>query len=445
MQQFFKKINIFTLVLFFLGLSFFILSCKIQDKDTINPLINSDSIIPEVQDIFDIMTFTYLWENQVDQNINLIAYSEPISLVADLRVEEDQFTFIQEGTSVQDALAGTPLGNGINLRYLDDTLYVSYVEPNSPADLAGFKRGNSILRINDNLLTPAPEVTPLVNLNETISITYLDENGFERTTDLIPKEYATSAVIHQEIKQLSNSKKIGYLVYATFSSSSMQELTDAFVTFQTENIDELILDLRYNSGGSVRISQHLASLINNQLAGELFLQLLFSSAYTTYLESEAPQSLEDAKYPFQNISQALNLDRLFILTDRFTASASELIINGLSPFMEVILIGRQTVGKNLGSFVYTIEGSKTYTFLPITFRTANSEGNNDYGDGFTPNFSTFDNVKESFGSLEENMLAQAIYYIENGSFDNDSPNLRLSLPSQKVLNKPIIDRMIIQN
>lgn len=369
-----------------------------------------------VQEAYDIMKLPYFWSEQVNQNLDLKGYGNPVNLVKDLKVAQDRFTFIQEGDAVAKQLQGTPISTGLNLKYLKDTLYISYVDLNSPANLAGLKRAYPVLSINGNTFTPKPNPIPAVNFNSALTLKYLDGNGKPQTKTITPSQYQAKVVVHQEVKTLKNKQKVGYLVYTAFTSNSDQELNAAFANFKQQGIKDLILDLRYNGGGSIDVARHLASLIKNTLKDRVFTQYNYNQPFTEYLKKNSPSRVGQ-KLTFNTPDEGLNLARLFVLTGNGTASASEMIINGLKPFIEVLLIGAKTFGKNVGSYVYTLEGNgKTYTFLPIIIKVSNANNESDYANGFEPNFSSLDDVSEPFGSLDDPMLNQAIHYIENGTF-----------------------------
>ena len=419
-----------------------ILAGCFNDQSTSDP---KPEPLKEVQEAYDIMKLPYLWSEQVDQNLDLTNYRSPIDLVTDLKAAADRFTFIEEGNDIAKELQGTPVSTGLQFKYLNDTLYIAYVDLNSPADLAGLKRSYAVLSINDKTLTPQPSTVPSIDLTQTITLKYLDSDGKTHTKAITPTEYDSKVVIHQEVKTLKiNSKKIGYLVYTAFTSNSDEQLTAAFTNFKTQDIDELVLDLRYNGGGSVLVARQLASLIKRTLKDRIFAQYTYNKPFTEYLKENEPDAINNNKLAFTAPAEGLNLFRLFVLTSSRTASASELIINSLRPFMEVILIGDKTVGKNVASLLYTLEGTiKSYSFLPIIILITNANNESDYGAGFEPNFKSFDDVSEPFGSPNDPMLAQAIYYIENGSFSPVSRLNRRLERNQPTLGDHRIDNMIL--
>ena len=234
------------------------------------------------------------------------------------------------------------------------------------------------------------------------------------------------------------NKKVGYFVYTGFKYPFHQQLNDVFAEFKAEGINELVLDLRYNGGGSVITSALLASMIDGSRPAESSNSIFADLRYNTK-RNEA----EGSVYPFFNevylysntggftgkipMSRLSGITKLYVLTSPSTASASEMIINGLRPYMDVITIGGTTVGKNEGSITvvdsppsYDDPSSRKTTHTvgmqPIVFQIFNADGDADYGDGFVPlieldemNFAK--NIK-AFGDPSEPFLAAALNLIK---------------------------------
>ena len=390
-------------------------------KDNTNP-INDSNIPQDVRDVYSIMSFVYLWADQAATQVplnNLSNYTDPIALVDDMTIEADRFTYIEKGNEIINVLAGTPTDNGITGRFLDDTLYIAHVDPNSPADRAGLRRGHWIKSIGDVVTTPNPGGLTGAIFRGNITVTYIDTEGMANNAVLTPVQYNTPTVVHREVKTVGNTK-VGYLVFNTFGQTSSEELDVAFGDFKNRQVNELILDLRYNGGGFTNVARKLGSLITSAPTGEIFLQQIFNEDFTKAAVEQNADFRKDNTLLFSSENNSLDLDRVFILIHNGTASASEAVINGLRPFINVQLIGRNTSGKNVGSVIYRKgEHLQEHTLLPIAFSVANAQGFSDYAAGFEPNFLTIDNVKVPLGDVRENMLFQALYYIENGVFSGD--------------------------
>jgi hypothetical protein len=219
-----------------------------------------------------------------------------------------------------------------------------------------------------------------------------------------------------------------------FGASSRAELGTVFSQFEAAGINNLIVDLRYNRGGATDTQDTLANLIAPSLAnlGKMY----------TY---EFNQQLQQGNFPllktqpgFGNVSftaanntitfhkaDNIQLFQVFFIVSNSTASASELLINNLRPYIDVKLIGDTTYGKPVGFFPIAISN---YDIYPISFRTINSAGNADYYAGFAPDKLVVDGVDKDWGDTNEPCLAEALKYINTGSFrtlpDNDASQLR---------------------
>jgi C-terminal processing protease CtpA/Prc len=176
----------------------------------------------------------------------------------------------------------------------------------------------------------------------------------------------------------------------------------------------LILDFRYNGGGYVSSAVNLASLIG---PGVSTTDVFSKTKYNSYLMQF--DNLKNVQTPFkakpENLGKILKNNRVYVLTSTRTASASELIINGLKPYMDVFLIGDKTTGKNVGSVAFEDKENpkNPYGILPIISRSFNSLDQSDYTTGFVPNIE----VKESserlkpLGDVKELLLRKAIEQI----------------------------------
>jgi C-terminal processing protease CtpA/Prc len=227
--------------------------------------------------------------------------------------------------------------------------------------------------------------------------------------------------------------------------------------FKSQEITDLVLDLRYNGGGSVRNCVELASMITGQFSNEVFAKQVWNSKLNAYfLDRYGEESQIDRFVSSLSNGTAINslgLSRLFVLTTSESASASELLINGLAPYIEVIQIGEQTVGKNVGSItVYDyIDNQQTknpdhkYAMQPIVLKVANSEGFADYADGLPPTLAADEDVKNMgvLGDVNETFLAIALNRI-TGSAKFTIP--KASLPRTLLVEDPLLiqrQRMIV--
>lgn len=309
---------------------------------------------------------------------------------------------------------------------------IVYVKPNSPASSAGLKRGDIFSQINGNQLTIDNYQGLLGQLSENHTLTYKSidyeakAHGAAQTISLIPVEYAENPNYLNKVFTYGD-RKIGYYVYNLFSqgaSSDSREYTtemdNIFASFKGQNITDLIVDLRFNSGGAESAAQNLASLISKNLGPST---TFVKHEYNDVVEEEIKKSPNLGEgflnVPFisksQSVGTQLRDNRVYILTSTRTASASELIINSLKPFMDIYLVGNTTVGKNVGSIsIYDEEDpNNKWGLQPIVVKLFNSQNQSDYSQGFAPQIMNADNSLYTYplGDPRESMLNNALVQI----------------------------------
>ena len=209
-----------------------------------------------------------------------------------------------------------------------------------------------------------------------------------------------------------SSGKIGYLMYNQFVSNYDDYLKTIFSEFKSNSIDELILDLRYNPGGSINSAIVLASLITGQFENEVFNTEQWNNDIQNYWIDNNPEYLINRFTTFQS---SLNLSRVYILTTRSSASASELIINCLKPYINVVQIGTTTYGKYQASVTLydsdnfsnqNVNRSHSYALQPLVLKTLNVNGVTDYYNGINPDYEYEERAFDmgQVGDLNEPML-----------------------------------------
>ncbi|WP_372767790.1 S41 family peptidase [Lutibacter sp.] len=450
-----KKLSYALVVYLVLGLTFG--SCNKNDEITpdIVEIVKLENPINNF--IWKGMNSWYNWQSNVpnlantkDDNLDayntfLNGYSTPDDLFYSLLFQEgttDRFSWIVDDfVALNNSFQGISKSFGMRLQAVllenkvDIIFYVRYVAPNSPASDAGIIRGNIINALDGIVLNEGNYSATVSKLsNETVTLSIVSENGGiltpieDKTITAI--QLSEDPVYFKTVFPDISGKKVGYLVYNGFRSSYNDELNAAFADFKNEGIDELVLDLRLNGGGSVLTSAYLASMIDASAGSETFAKLTFN----------AKHSIENGSYTFQNtlsvydtngtktgeqaINRLSNISQLYVLTSGSTASASEMIINGLKAFMPVKVIGTTTYGKNVGSITlydspssdYTSETSANsahlYAMQPIVFQIYNKDGQSDYINGFVPDIEVkeyqFWNTILPFGDENEVVLKAAL-------------------------------------
>lgn len=295
---------------------------------------------------------------------------------------------------------------------------ICYVYPNSPAARAGLKRGDVIL---ENNRMPVFGVNELEN-SEGLSLTvgHVNSEG-----DIVPHkevycltaEYIKTSPIIKDTVLYVGGKVVGYLHYCEFANDnkkSLQDLSSVFSRFKEAKVEEFILDLRYNPGGYVSSARHVCSYLAPRSSVEKSALLI-----TKYWNEKMQRKLKDEpsflEEHFDNsrdiLDNNLNLKRLFTITGRYTASASELTISGLRSYMPVIITGERTHGKYVGSVTYVPDDDelKSWALHPIVFSYLNADGES-VKEGMEPNFL----IKESpldmkpLGDPEEPLLKRVL-------------------------------------
>ena len=318
--------------------------------------------------IEDVMQQAYYWQDELPASTN--KNLDPTDYFESLLSNQDRFSRIfPDYQALIDALNGVSLSAGYEFQPLlvsegsdDVIMLVLYTLPDQPADLAGLKRGDVITHINGAALTTANYSTLYAAMQNTYSVDFRRWNEGTQALEPQPQITLSTRVINENPNYLSNvytinGEKIGYYVYNFFSAGTEENpnfydngMESIIKDFKDKGANHLILDLRYNGGGSVSSSINLASLIGNGVDKS---EVYFKYEYNDYIYSLVTSEQggeENLKGYFRdkvdNIGSQLNNNTIYILVGSGTASASELIINGLKPYMNVVLIGETTVGKN---------------------------------------------------------------------------------------------------
>ena len=421
---------------FFLFLSLFIFqSCEDNDdKPATNLTIQNF--------VWKGMNQYYLWQsdvpnladdkfkNQSELNAFLQGYSTPESLFEALRVDKsiDRFSWIVDDyVALEQSFQGTTKNDGVDfgLSYKPGSTteifgYVRYIIPGSDASTKAIKRGDYFTGVNGTQLTVSNYQTLLLNA-ESYTLNLADYNGTTIVSN--GKSVALTKTTLNENPILINKvietggKKIGYLMYNGFFANYDTQLNEAFGSLKSQGITDLILDLRYNGGGSVQTATRLASMITGQFTGKVFAKQQWNEKIEAYFSTNNPEALKNFftdKIGSTSIN-SLNLTKVYIITTKSTASASELIINGLKPYIDVVQIGDLTTGKNVGSI--TIYDSPTfgkenrnpnhrYAMQPIVLKIVNANDSGDYFNGLIPTYSLKENLANlgELGSYETKMI-----------------------------------------
>lgn len=436
-------------------------ACNKKDVTGNNPVTTVSN--SEVNNwIHQTMSNYYLWSTNMPAvaktNLNLNPMNYFTSVLFDYGTT-DRFSWIDSSSSnLINQLNGVNkvLGVKINAFLVDNSksdgdvaLIIAYVLKGSPAEKGGMKRGDIILTVDDQTVTAKNYTTILQNETLKLGFGAYANNTFTsngKTLSLTKIELQTNPILTDTVFNWSG-KKVGYFAYVQFLTSFDDSLRAVFGRFKSKGVNELIVDLRYNGGGYVASADLLTNLMVKDLGArvnKVMNKKIYNAAYTEYLTKQNGTSAFVTN--FQNEANNIgNLNRVFVLTSNGTASASELIINNLKPFMDVILVGDHTYGKNVGSFTITDDKNRwSYGLQPITFKIANSLDQSDYGtvNGFLPNILVTDNVLpyKLLGDPTETFLSKALNVIGPVAYKVNS-----SLASPKMMGTLIQQEAIGDN
>lgn len=352
----------------------------------------------------------YLFYDQVPV-LDLDAYDSPEDLIVDLRVDPDRFTHIRDAdTQAQQFDEGVAFAFGFSSDTdADGQRRISQVLVGSPMDLAGAQRGDILVAANDvpweeltnesflEIFGPRDDGTTVVNL------TLRDGDAADRVISVSRAEFPLLAVQTSTILEHSDTGvRVGYVFFESFIEPAAAELDQVLQSFVDRGIDELVLDLRYNGGGRTSIAYKLAS----QIAGEAFVgqtldQLQFNDKYAD----------DNIVVPFLQQQVNLNLPRVIILASEFTASSSEIVINGLKPHIEVTVIGERTVGKPFQSSRRNFCGKSMNAIEIISVNAAGES----VIDGVEADCHAADEFRTAFGDPGESLLSGALAFVHDGT------------------------------
>ena len=343
----------------------------------------------------------YLWYDKVTSNVNYTNFTNPSNMVNSLRVNPpDIWSFSMTEDEYEDYINQKTSGFGF---YYSKNLQIFLIRIGSPTYGKLF-RGDTIIQIDGNEASAALISDMSKNLNKATIFTVIRHGNLINIT-VKPKEYTFKVSLGKIISH--HSKKVGYLRYDSFSGSSVPEFEAEFSKFKNANIDELIIDLRYNGGGSITVASTLLDNITNAYSGQ-------RQGYLDWNENYKEKN-ENLFFSDEAEPNDLNMKRVIFLVTKNSASASELVISALKPYLgdtNVITIGTNTHGKNVGMSGKAY--GNNYYFI-INFFVRNNINNRISFEGISPTCSAEDDITHLMGDKDETMLKTALHYIETNN------------------------------
>lgn len=399
-----------------------------------------ENIIPtNVNDIVDSVKVRDITKNY-NKAEDVLAYLISLTPKDDSGTPYDRFSFLdRQGVVNEEIQNARSTSYGMYVMYLQTAesardnnnalLYVRMVDLNSNAYQAGLRRGDRILSINGNtkydyntqIAQNFKGIYDALN-SESMTVRWKKPSGEEFEKKLNSVQYSINPILTSWVKDIDNNK-VGYFAYSSFLSitdnqniptSQKTLLQNLFTSFETQGVKHLIVDLRYNSGGATMTAEYLANKIVPSSATD-------KRMYYYKLNPFVQQELGD-QFPAVDFKKDGNLalTKVYFLVTNSTASASELLINSLRPYMDVQIIGSEsTYGKPVGYWGIPIGKKAAHgDIYVVSFQTFNSASFGDYFNGFAPNKVAREDFLKDFGDVEEGFIAEALHHIKNGSYSS---------------------------
>lgn len=379
----------------------------------------------------------YLWTSTIDwSTVSPEEETDPFKFLEKLRYkEEDKWSMLTDNREeLTGQLEGISTTFGYQLlfgRYSDAPEYVYgiilYVYPDSPAEKAGLKRGDFIIGKDFGDITE-DNYMDLYNASSLVLQTAVYSQEIEGLIINPVMAYIAAESMYEDPVNTykvieKGANKIGYLCYTDYVIESEKRLQEVFMEFKSQGVTDVVLDLRYNTGGFAQTSCVLSSILAPASAvkgKEIFLSQEWNDAYTAYYKKNKYDTNE---YFTDTLNVNMDLSRLFVLTSDYTASASEATIIGLQPYTDVVLVGDTTYGKYCGATLYSpaawdnkkeewvlVEEIENWGLYLTIYRFANKEGITSFTGGLLPNIAVEEDYLSlyPFGDERDPLLAEAI-------------------------------------
>ena len=398
----------------------------------------------------------YYWHDEMDSTVNsykLTDFKSISSFFYATLYPKDRWSWMADGSYFAQSETGEYEGTyGASIRqqieyYRDYDLHIAYVYPGSPFDRNGVKRGWTLTHIagrpvmdmiRDGSFYDAYDASPQ-------TFTFTDIEGTPHTFTTETATIETHSSLKTTVFQPSDfpglPEPVGYFHYLTFNANMLDDIHDAMRYLKAANIHKLILDLRYNGGGDSRASELLIDYLAPQSA---------NNKTFVHRSHNAHHSEEDVISNISRLPGSLDLDALYVIGSSSTASASEMLINGLRPYIDLTLVGDTTYGKPNGMYVFMYPNDVTsnkqynngdysrleYVFLPICFYNKNGIGEVIPDDGFVPDNYRPDDLTHDFNT-EEDIIKACLTKISTGEFP-ELPKPKYYAPTKAGVNKDAI-------
>lgn len=362
------------------------------------------------QFVLDNMNAWYLWNDLLPAQVNLNDHATPEALLAYLTSFQplDHFSFINSAEAdAQFFGEGRYEGYGFSSRFVAaDDLRLSRVFTDSPAFVAGLARGQRVLLINNRTIADIEANEGVGALFDTspLDFTMREIGGAEFTVSIAHGIVTIDPVPQWDIIDAGAGRMVGYMEFAQFISTANPVFDTVFAAFRSAGVNDVIIDMRYNGGGLVST----AELLGDYLGGDIANNLVFSKTQFNADRAAANNSIEF----FDRLANSMSLSRLVIVATSGTASASELVTNGMEPHVDVTIVGSDTFGKPVGQ-VGLLFCDKI--LRPTAFQTVNADDFGDYFGGLPVDCAAADDLNVAVGADTDPNMVAAMAYLDSGS------------------------------
>ena len=392
------------------------LTCKTADQRTF---------------VWDAMKAWYFWNDRLPDKLNLKQFATPEELLDHLVTYSpddgtgqpiDNFSFI--GSAAADSAffgQGEFEGFGFSYQWVaTDDVRLSRVFSGSPADMGGLARGQRIVALNGRSIADieAAEGISAVLDTSPVDFTMRETDGVTEFTVTITADIVTIDPVPQAFRiPRPVGPDVGYIELATFVGTANDMLDPVFEDFRTNGVNDVIIDLRYNGGGLVSTAELLA----DYFGGDVAENLTFSE-----MQFNADRAADNNRTElFERLGNSMSLSRLIVIATQSTASASEMVTNGMAPHVEVAIVGDRTFGKPVGQVGFEFCEK---ILRPTAFQNANADGFADYFDGLPVDCAAEDDLNVAVGADTDPNVVAALSYLDTGACP--------AAPAPAVLSKP---------
>ncbi len=401
------------LLVLILGIS--LISCGSQDRVHSGDIVVNEAVVindsfsntfeqDEKDFLYNLFITEYYWSEYTPRPFNSVLYTDPQTMINALTYKPlDRWSYVSVGANSYGLYEQTTYGYGLYPRFdINGNFRISLIDINSPADAAGFQRGDIIVTINGEVASQ--EVfEDAVGQKGKVTTFRINRNGIDIYLSLTP-QYFNYNVAQGNIIETNLGKSVGYLRFDSFSDDATLEIESIFDKFYQNSIDTLVIDMRYNGGGYLNTASILLDKLVRDKDGSVQFRSLWNS----------DNSDKNTVNTFETDNNSLDLKEILFLVTNDSASASETVINAMSASsleVSVALIGATTRGKPVG-MIGRIYNDNIYYL--INFKVENADGVSDYFNGLTVTCPAIDDISREMGDVNETMLKQALHYVDTG-------------------------------